>query len=508
MAFLGVDVGTSAAKVLALGLRGERRAQARLSYQTQRPQPGWAEQDPQIWWQTVVQLIRAVVEGLRSQGLEVEAVGLTGQMHGPVLLGSKGELLSPCMLWMDTRAEAEAAALASSIGEQRLLTLAGNPSVAAFPAAKLLWLRQHRPELYRAIRMILMPKDYIGFCLTGQYGTDPSDASGTLLYDLRAGQWCETLIEAVGLPRTVLPTVLPCSTTLLGNVTEAAARQTGLRAGTPVFVGAGDLATAALGNGLVRPGQVAITLGTAGQLLFHLERWPETLLGEFYFFAHALPGAYLGLGTVPTGGAALQWLARLLTGEEQLSEATLTELLSRAEDVPPGAQGLIFLPYLAGTGTPYLDYHARGAFIGLTGAHGQGELVRAVLEGVAYALYDSLKLLQAKNFPVQDIRVAGGAVKLPLWMQIQADIYDYPLTPVCTLEASCIGACLLAAVGCGHFRDLIQACETIVKVKEPVAPRASVSKYYQMGYKIFRQLYAQLQREFLALHHWSTETRE
>lgn len=507
MAFLGIDVGTSAAKVLALGLRGESLAQARLSYQTQRPQPGWAEQDPRIWWQTVVQLIQAVVRRLRSRGLEVEAVGLTGQMHGPVLLGSKGELLAPCMIWMDTRAEAEAAALAHSIGEQRLLTLTGNVSVAAFPAPKLLWLRQHRPELHRAIRTILMPKDYIGFCLTGQYGTDPSDASGTMLFDLRAGRWSETLIEAVGLPITALPAVLP-STALLGKLTKVAARQTGLRTDTPVFVGAGDLATAALGNGLVKPGQVAITLGTAGQLLFPVERWPENLLGKFYFFAHALPGAYLGLGTVPTGGGALQWLARLLTGEEQLSEAALMELVSRAEDVPPGAQGLIFLPYLAGTGTPYLDYHARGAFIGLTEAHGHGELVRAVLEGVAYALYDSLELLRAEGFPIQEIRIAGGAVKVPLWMQIQADIYHHPLTPVCTLEASSVGACLLAAVGCGHYRDLIEACETVVKVKEPIAPRTSVSKCYRMGHKIFHQLYTRLQKGFLALHRWSVEANE
>lgn len=507
MAFLGIDVGTSVAKVLALDLAGEIRAQARSSYPTQRPQPGWAEQDPEAWWRTVIQLIRVINEQLQVQGLKVEGIGLTGQMHGPVLLGSRGELLGPCMLWMDTRAEAQAAALASSIGKERLLALTGNPAVAAFPAAKLLWLRQHRPEVHRAIRMVLMPKDYIGFRLTGRYATDPSDASGTLLFELRSGRWSEALVEVVDLPLTALPTVLPSSTALLGNVTKVVAQQTGLRAGTPVFVGAGDLATAALGNGLVQPGRVAIILGTAGQLLFYLERWPEALLGKFYLFAHVIPEALLGLGTIPTGGAALQWLARLLTDAsgEQPSEASLMELVSRAKSVPPGARGLIFLPYLAGTGTPYLDYQARGAFIGLTEAHGPGELTRAILEGVAYALYDSLRLLQAEGLPIREIRVAGGGLKIPLWMQIQADIYRHPLKPVHTLDASPLGACLLAAVGCGYYRDLIDACETLVKVEEPISPRASISEHYRMGYKIFRRLYARLQKAFPMLHYWAME---
>jgi xylulokinase len=463
------------------------------------------EQDPKSWWWAATQVIRKISEQLSAQELKVEGIGLTGQMHGPVLLNQKGELLGPCMLWMDTRAEAQAAALTSSIGEERLLTLTGNPAVAAFPAAKLLWLRQHRPEVHRAIRMVLMPKDYIGFCLTGQYATDPSDASGTLLFDLRTGRWSEALIEAVGLPLEALPKVLPSSLALLGNVAEAAAQQTGLRAGTPVFVGAGDLATAALGNGLVQPGRVAITLGTAGQLLFYLERWPESLLGKFYFFVHAIPGTYLGLGTIPTGGAALQWLGCLLTDEEQPDEGFLTKLARQAERVPPGAKGLIFLPYLAGTGTPYLDYQARGAFIGLTEAHGPGELARALLEGVAYALYDSLQLLQAEGFALREIRIAGGGLKVPPWPQIQANIYQHPLRPVRTLDASPFGACLLAAVGSGYYRDLVEACESVVAVDEPITPEVASSEHYRRGYEIFRQLYVQLQEIFRALHHWAVE---
>lgn len=485
MAFLSIDVGTSAAKVFAFDETGRVLAQARAGYCTRRPQPGWAEQDPEEWWRAVVQATRSVTACLKQLKTGVDAIGLTGQMHGPVLLGDDRKPLLPCLIWMDSRAQREAAILSEVWGDNQLLNLTGNLPVPAFPIAKLLWLRETSLDLFKKIKWMLMPKDYIGFCLTNKMATDPSDASGTMLYDIRSGDWAYELVKWVGLRSTALPPVI-ASTTVLGKVTSTAAKNLNIPRGIPVIMGAGDLATSALGIGVVRQERIGIILGTAGQLLFHMDQLPETLLRRFYIFSHAVYNAYLGLGTIPTGGAAITWLARLL------NEPDISKLIKLAENVLPGAQGVIFLPYLAGTGTPYMDYKAKGAFVGLTEVHGPGEFVRAVLEGVAYSLRDSLEMLRSHGFQIGEIRVAGGALKEKLWIQILADVFSHPLRVAHIVDASPLGAFLLSAVGSGCYNNLAEASEAVVKVNDLITPSSSVEHYEKM-YKVFRKYYEVLQ---------------
>ncbi|MEM1868270.1 MAG: xylulokinase [Thermosphaera sp.] len=490
MAILTIDLGTSAAKVLIFDTAGQVLAQARADYPTHRPQPGWAEQDPADWWQAVVRAtvsLRPFLDRLRES---VDAIGLTGQMHGPVLLGKNGNTLGPCFIWMDSRAQKESETLNEVFGPDQLMRITGNFCVPAFPVAKLSWFRSNAPTLYEQVRYILMPKDYIGYLLTQKIATDPSDASGTLLYDQKAGYWSDKLLEWVSLPPSVLPPVIG-STEVLGTLTARAAQELHIPPGVPVIKGAGDLATSALGLGVVAPGSAGLILGTAGQLLLYSDRWPERLLGNIYVFSHAISKAYLALGTVPAGGASLFWIIKLLGGDISSYEESAAKLLRLAEEAAPGAQGLIFWPYLAGTGTPYMDYQARGAFLGLTERHGPGELVRAVMEGVAYALRDSLDFILSHGFVVEDLQVAGGAMKEKLWVHILADVFRRPLRISHTLDASSLGAFVLAAVGIGCYADPIQACKAVIKTSDPILP-TSLAGLYESHYLRFRSLYQAL----------------
>ncbi|MGC9075565.1 MAG: xylulokinase [Candidatus Bipolaricaulaceae bacterium] len=490
MVFLAIDIGTSVTKVVAFDEKGRICVQARASYPTHRPQPGWAEQDPEDWWKAVSEATRLVMRKLRSPKRRVEAVGLTGQMHGLVLLGRNGKPLLPCLIWMDTRAGNQAKALAKSVGEQKLLSRTGNRPIPAFPAAKFLWVRENLPRIYKGVRWLLMPKDYIGYRLTGVIGTDPSDASGTLLYNLQLKDWDEEIVGVTGLRREFLPPI-SSSTSLLGKVTAKAAKELPLPAGTPVILGGGDLATSALGVGAVTPEQVGLILGTAGQLLFAVSESFDQLLGKFYLFAHALPGSFLGLGTLPTGGAALAWLARAL----KVGEKGIEKLISSATDIPPGANGLFFLPYLAGTGTPYMDYEVRAAFLGLAEAHGPEHIVRAVLEGIGYALRDSLQLLWDLGMCKKEIMIAGGSMRSRALRQIFADILGRPLHLVRTIDASPLGTFFLTAVGLGLYADLREVCKTGVKIRETVVP-TTLSDYYAKGFEVFRYYSQRWRTEF------------
>lgn len=494
MGILTIDIGTSALKVLAFDRSGRVLAREQLSYQTKHPQPGWAEQIPEDWWQATLQGIRVVSAQLRHLKEPITGIGLTGQMHGPVLLAKDGGTLFPCMLWMDTRAQEEAAEITRVVGHERMLALTGNPAVAAMPAAKLLWLRRHVPKLHQKIWKVLMPKDYLAWRLTGELITDPSDASGTGLYNLRHNCWANELVELVGISQERLPPIARAGQ-LLGKVVPEAARQMGLPKSIPVFVGAGDLATAALGNGVARPGTVGIIVGTAGQLLFQLDEWPSAILGKLYLFAHAVPESFLGLGTVPTGGASLNWLARLITGNRCSTAEKISEWLAQAKRVPAGSRGLVFLPYLAGTGTPYMDYRARGAFIGLTEFHGPAECVRAVLEGVAYSLRDSFEIVKklGKDF-CGTIRMGGGATVTDLWLEIVAGVMGREVSCVELRDASSMGAFILVAVGCGYYKDISSACETVVKLKEPFSPPRLMVRQYEEGYQMFCRLYKALKQ--------------
>lgn len=484
---LAIDVGTSVAKVYVFDKNGRVCVAGRANYPTQRPHPGWAEQNPNDWWIAIRRAVHSIARKQRTRTLKtnIEGIGLTGQMHGLVLIGCRGQLLMPCIIWMDTRAENHLQKLYERIDKTSLLSRTGNLAVPAFPAVKLLWMQENLPQIYEKIRWILMPKDYIGYCLTGEIATDPSDASGTLLYNLHHHVWDDDLLVALGIPREVLPPIRS-STSVLGKVTPQAAKELRVPAGTPVVIGAGDLVTSALGVGVVSPERLGLILGTAGQILFVLNRYPYRLLGKFFCFAHAIPHSLLGLGTLPTGGAALAWLARIIKPLGS-SEEGLEKLISLAEFARPGADGLFFLPYLAGTGTPYMDYKAKGAFLGLTEVHGQAHLVRAVLEGISYAIRDSLKLLCDSGIRTKEIMIAGGSVRSKSFRQILADVLGHPLHLVETFDVSPLGAFLLAAVGLGLYPNLWKACETVVKTQETIFPTEN-SRYYSEEFEIFRCL--------------------
>lgn len=484
---LAIDVGTSVTKVLVFDKNGRVRATSHVSYPTRRPQPGWAEQDPDSWWLAICQAMRAITHRSRASKVNIEGIGLTGQMHGLVLLGRSGKPLMPCLIWMDTRAENYSQKLYERFDKTALLFRAGNLAVPAFPAVKLLWVQENLSHIYRKTRWILMPKDYIGYRLTGEIATDPSDASGTLLYNLHHHAWDDDLLLAIGIPRKALPPIKP-STSVLGEVKGQAAKDLRVPSGTPVITGAGDLATSALGVGVVTSERVGLILGTAGQILFVLKNgYPGKLLGKFYCFAHAVPSSLLGLGTLPTGGAAIAWLARVMKPLGDRERNNIEKLVSLAELARPGADGLFFLPYLAGTGTPYMDYKAKGAFLGLTEAHGQAQIVRAVLEGVAYAMRDSLQLLWDLDACQKEIMVAGGSARSKVFMQILADILGHPLNLVKTIDVSPLGAFSLAAVGLGLHADLQKACEELIKTQETLFP-TEASRYYSENFETFRYL--------------------
>lgn len=483
---LAVDVGTSVTKVLVFDKNGRVHATCRVSYPTQRPQLGWAEQDPNSWWLAVCQAMRAVTRRLRTSKMNIEGIGLTGQMHGLVLLGREGKPLIPCLIWMDRRAENYPQKLYEQVDQKTLLFRTGNLAIPAFPAVKLLWVKEKLPHIYKKTRWILMPKDYIGYRLTGEIATDPTDASGTLLYNLHHHVWDDDLLTAIGIPRKSLPPI-KSSTSVLGKVKAQAAKDLLVPAGTPVVMGAGDLATSALGVGVVTSERVGLILGTAGQILFTLNEYPSQLLGKFYCFAHAIPSSFLGLGTLPTGGAAIAWLARITNPLGSPQKNNIKTLLSLAELARPGADGLFFLPYLAGTGTPHMDYTAKGAFLGLTEAHGQAQIVRAVLEGVGYAMRESLQLLWDLGVCQKEIMVAGGSARSKAFVQILADILGHPFHLVKTLDASPLGAFVLTAVGLGLYADLQKACEEIIKIQETIFP-TEASRCYNEHFETFRYL--------------------
>lgn len=485
MAIVSIDIGTSAAKVFAFDQQGNVLAYARESYGINRPNSGWAEQDPRIWWQAIVSGMRTVAKQVSQMGQTIEAIGLSGQMHGPVLLDKDGAPLLPCLIWMDTRAQKQAEFLNELLGHETLLSITGNLAVPAFPAVKLLWIKENFPYIFTKIRWVLMPKDYIGFCLTRTIATDHSDASGTLLYDIKARRWSNDLVAAIGLEFDCLPPLIH-STEVLGKLTPQAARELSVEANIPVVMGAGDLITSAIGTGSTQSGKISLILGTAGQLLAYAEVVPVGLLGKFYVFAHAVPTANLFLGTLPTGGAALAWVARWWSKKEELDDTDFANLVDLARQSSPGAQGLIFVPYLAGTGTPHMDYTLTGAFVGLTENHGVADLVRAVLEGVAYALRDSLEVLRRSGLPIEELRLAGGAIKNDIWAQIIADIFGFPLHLLNVLDASPVGAFVLAAVGVGEYNDLQEACNKVIFVKETFAPTCQSSVYEKMYMKFQR----------------------
>jgi xylulokinase len=464
---VGVDVGTSSTKAIAIEPDGTIVGRAQADYPVSMPAPGHAEQDPELWWGAA----HSALEALGAP--DPAGIGLTGQMHGLVLLDERLRPLRPAILWNDQRTAAECDEIERLVGLERLIALTGNRALTGFTAPKLLWVRRHEPDVYRRIAHVLLPKDYVRLRLTGELATDVSDASGTLLFDVGGRRWSAEMLELLDLPREWFPPALES-----GTVSGA----TG--AGVPVAAGGGDQAAGALGVGVDRPGSVSVGLGTSGVVFGVLPALAADPRGTTHTFCHAVPGTWHAMGVMLSAGGALDWLHRSV-----VPGMPIEALLAAAASWEPGCEGLQFAPYLSGERTPHADPDARGAFVGLTLRHDTGALARAVLEGVAYGLRDSLELLRGLGLRPSAGRMGGGGSRSELWRRIVASTLDLPLEITAADDAAAFGAAMLAGVAAGWFADAAGAVESCVRVVGRIDPEPAWREPYAEGYAAFRRLY-------------------
>jgi xylulokinase len=490
MAVLALDVSTTATKAVVVEAGGRILGVASSEYGFEVPRPGLSEQDPAIWWTAAVEAIGTVLTETGLGGADIEGVGLTGQMHGLVLLDAAGTVLRPAILWNDQRTGSQCDAIRQAIGRERLIEITGNDALTGFTAPKILWVRDEEPDTYKQTRSILLPKDYIRFRLTGQHATDVADGSGTILFELAARSWSSEIVDALGIDPDWLPSVFE-GPEVTGVIHGDAAAATGLRAGTPVVAGAGDQAANAVGLGVVEPGGICLSLGTSGVVFAATDRPVVEPDGRLHAFCHASPDRWHLMGVMLSAAGSLQWFRDALA-----PGVDFAGLLEAAGRVPAGSDGLLFLPHLSGERTPHPDPDARGAFVGLTLRHERGHLVRAVLEGVAFGLRDSLELIRSatgSSNPV--IRASGGGTRGPLWRQIIADVLDVPIATTATAEGAAYGAAILAAVGAGWYPSAAAACADFVEITSTVEPGESRA-VYDSAYETYRGLYPALRPTF------------
>ena len=490
MYLLGIDIGTSGVKALLIDTAGRVVASASESYPLYTPQPLWAEQDPDDWWNATCKVIRRVLADSGVAAFEIRGVGLSGQMHGSVFLDENGESIRPALLWCDQRTAAECAWITERVGERKVLETTLNPVLTGFQAGKIIWLRRHEPENYARVKQVLLPKDFIRYRLTGASATEVSDASGTALFDVPRRDWAYEMLNALELPRAWFPKVYE-SPEITGRITAQAAQATGLAEGTPVVGGAGDQAAGAVGVGVVQAGRASVSIGTSGVVFAHLDAPQVDAQYRTHTFCHAVPGAWHVMGVMLMAGGALQWYRDTFMPQESFDTA-----LAEAEAVSPSSEGLLFLPYLSGERTPHADPKARGAFVGATLAHGRGHFTRAVLEGVAYGLRDSLEILREMGLSLHQLRLTGGGAKSPLWRQILADVFGQPVHTLQAEEGPAFGVALLAGVGTGVWNSVPEACAQTVRLADSTEPNPAHQPLYEAGYAQYRQLYPALKPFF------------
>jgi xylulokinase len=493
--FLGIDVSTTGAKALLVDEKGAVVAAATTPLTLSTPKPLWSEQDPHEWWAGVAKSIQAALAQGKVGGADVAAVGLTGQMHGLVLLDGDQRVLRPAILWNDQRTGAQCDEIRKRMGGRaRLVKVTGNDALTGFTAPKILWVRQNEPDVYARARLVLLPKDYVRLRLTGVAAMDKADGSGTLLFDLASRGWSDEVLGALEIPRDWMPPTHE-GPAVTGHVTAEAAAATGLREGTPVMAGGGDQAAGAVGTGAIKPGVVSLTLGTSGVVFATTDSPLVEPEGRLHAFCHAVPGKWHLMGVTLSAAGSLQWYRDTLARSESFDA-----LVDEAATAPAGSEGLIFLPYLSGERTPYPDPLARGAFVGLTVRHRRAHLTRAVLEGVAFSMRDCLDLFAGAGLAaVSQIRVAGGGAKGPLWRKIVASVLGVELVTVNSTEGAAFGAALLAGVGAGAWKDVAAACESSIAVTGRDAPDREWQRAYDALYPRYRAMYPALKAEFAAL---------
>jgi len=490
---LGIDVSTTATKAILIDESGAVRATGGSEYATSTPRAQWSEQEPRLWWDGAVAAIQAALASAGIRGEDVVAVGLTGQMHGAVLLDGAGEVLRPAILWNDQRTGAECDLIRETVGPQRLIEITGNDALTGFTAPKLVWVRDHEPETWRRVAHVLLPKDYLRLRLTGDYAVDKADGAGTLLFDLAARDWSPEMLSALAIDAAWMPATWE-GPEVTGSVGAAAGAATGLQPGTPVVAGAGDQAANAVGVGAVTAGTMALSLGTSGVVFGTTDRPLHEPRGRVHAFCHAVPGRWHLMSVMLSAAGSLRWF------RDGIAPGTaFADLVASAGEVPAGSDGLVFLPYLTGERSPHPDPSARGAFVGLTLAHDRRHMTRAVLEGVAFGLRGGLDLMLEAGMPVPtQIRASGGGTASQLWRQILADVLEAEIAVTGTTEGAAYGAAVLAAVGVGWHPSVEAASQAFVTAT-PVAAPGPEASVYREAYAIYRDLYPALAPTFRRL---------
>jgi len=496
--FLGIDIGTSGAKVLALAEDGTVATITQQEYPLSMPQPLWAEQDPQLWWDATQSCIRKVL--LQISAVDVAAIGLTGQMHGLVMLNKNGDVLRPAILWCDQRTASQCAEITAVVGAETSIAETCNPVLTGFTAPKILWVRQHEPQTYEQTAMMLLPKDYIRWKLCGEFATEVSDASGTSLLNVRQRRWSTKVLSALNIDANLLPAVYE-SQEISGEIHRAVAEATGLLAGTPVVGGGGDQAAGAVGNGIVQSGIISVATGTSGVVFAATDAPLVDPALRVHTFCHAIPGKWHVMGVMLAAGGSLRWYRDTFCQEEIADAENLKvdpyELITQsAATAPIGCEGLIFLPYLSGERTPHPDPAARGAFIGLTLRHTKAHIARSVLEGVTFGLRDSLEILRDMNIAPDSVRLSGGGAKSTFWRQMQADVFGCAASTVQSDEGPALGAAILAAVGAGHFHSAEEACAARIRISSHIPFDTIANEKYNRYYQEYRTLYPALKEHF------------
>ena len=499
--FLGIDVGTSGTKVLAINESGEILGNVLETYPCYTPKPHWSEQEPEDWWTATVKAVRGVMRKAKIAAADVKAIGLSGQMHGSVFLDKNDQVVRRALLWNDQRTAAECAEIEAAVGGRaNLIQLAANPALTGFTAPKILWLRNKEPKHFARTVKVLLPKDFIRLRLTGEYATEVSDASGMLLLDVANRRWSKELLSALQLDENLLGTCYE-SEDVTGKLTKEAAKQLGLTTDCVVVGGAGDCAAGAIGNGIVGTGVLSTSIGTSGVMFVHSDQVKIDPLGRIHTFCHAVRGKWHQMGVNLCSGGSLQWFRNTLCGEmvaqAKRQKRDVYDLMSEeAAAAPVGSQGLFFLPYLSGERTPHADPDARGCFVGLTLAHTRGDMIRAVMEGVAYSMRDSLEIIRDLGVPVKQIRASGGGSRSPFWRQIQADAFGQKVCTIQSEEGPAFGVALLAAVGAGEYKNIQEACKAVIQLSGETTPNRKAKMHYDRAFPVYKQLYNSLKEDF------------
>jgi xylulokinase len=490
MKTLGIDVGTGGTRAVVIDPDGKVVASATAEHVPfVSTRTGWAEQDPEDWWRATITVVREVLS--QSSSDEIKAVGLSGQMHGLVLLDQSDEVLRPAIIWCDQRTDSQCKSLTELVGANRLIELTCNPALTGFTLPKMLWVREWEPEVWRSVRSVLLPKDYVRLKLSGDRATDVADASGTLLFDVKARRWSSEMLSATEIDERLLPRVYE-SPEVTGSISSAGAEATGLRAGTPIIAGGGDQAANAVGMGIVRSGAASSTIGTSGVVFASTDKPLLDPKGRVHTFCHAIPDRWHVMGVTQGAGLSLRWFRDQFGATEGAGCNSYDRLTKEASLVSSGSDGLIWTPYLMGERTPHLDPFAKAALVGLTASHTRAHIVRAILEGVAFSLRDAFEIFNEMGVQVEEIRLGGGGARSRLWRQIQADVYGQPVKTVAAEEGAAFGAALLAGVAAGIWSSVDAACDTVVRIADHLEPNAESVKILAQQYERFKQIYPAL----------------